>query len=86
MITAGPKYMEERYGGHHTYYVYGKKAIVNLANRVQLYPRAKSVSPYRKEIDDFINAVINGKEPRATGLDGLVVTQIIEKIVNMNQI
>ncbi|NWG11071.1 Gfo/Idh/MocA family oxidoreductase [Candidatus Bathyarchaeota archaeon] len=65
----------------HMFDVYksGYKALFRDFLHNMISPPHKS-NPWQTEIDDFISSIVNRRQPRATGVDGLKVTKIIEQI------
>lgn len=53
-----------------------------MRNMLTLFPLHRS-NPWQSEIDDFVDSIIHRRRPRATGLDGLKVTRIIERLYQL---
>lgn len=58
----------------------GRRALIHRPGLLTAFlpVRTNPMAPYQHEIDDFVSSIIHRRQPRATGLDGLKVTRIIE--------
>jgi len=77
-IDKANSFMPIRYR-HTSYKAFIRELIRNIP---ALFPPPRS-NPWQSEIDDFIDSIIHKRRPRATGLDGLKVTRIVERLYQL---